>query len=93
GEAAYKVPASSIKASIGHTLGACGAIETVAAIRALEEQVVPPTLNYGERDPECDLDYVPNEARPHRFRTFLKLAAGFGGQNGALIMSAGEDRR
>lgn len=90
GEAARTIPVSSTKAVTGHCLGASAAVETLIAIRALEEQVVPPTLNHETPDPECDLDCVPNRARPHRFRSFLKLAAGFGGQNGALIASAYE---
>ena len=81
------VPVSSVKPVFGHCLGASAAVETVVSIRALEAQILPPTLNHEHPDPECGLDCVPNQARPHRFHAFLKLAAGFGGQNGALLVS------
>jgi 3-oxoacyl-[acyl-carrier-protein] synthase II len=64
GEAAYKVPISSLKSSIGHLLGAAGAVEAVATVQALNARIAPPTLGYGEPDPACDLDYVPNRSRP-----------------------------
>jgi 3-oxoacyl-[acyl-carrier-protein] synthase II len=85
------VPVSSIKPVLGHCLGASGAIETVASIRAMQEDTVPPTLNHEEPDPEITINCISGEAKNHSFRSFLKLAAGFGGQNGALIVESGND--
>ena len=86
GDHAYKVPMSSIKSMLGHTMGAAGAIEFVAACMTLREGVVPPTINYHERDPNCDLDYVPNEARDVKVKTLLSNTFGFGGCNTILAM-------
>jgi 3-oxoacyl-[acyl-carrier-protein] synthase II len=85
-ERAYEVPMSSIKSMMGHALGGAGAIETVAAVRTLQTGIVPPTINLTHPDPQCDLDYVPNEARMHPTRTLLKNSFGFGGQNACLIL-------
>ncbi|MBI5562850.1 MAG: beta-ketoacyl-[acyl-carrier-protein] synthase family protein [Deltaproteobacteria bacterium] len=85
GMAAYDIPVSSIKSMIGHSFGAGGAIEAAACLLALKNGVMPPTINYQERDPECDLDYVPNSARKGDIKTAVSLSAGFGGQNSALI--------
>jgi len=71
---------------LGHTMGAAGAIEFVAACMTLREGVVPPTINYHERDPNCDLDYVPNEARDVKVKTLLSNTFGFGGCNTILAM-------
>jgi 3-oxoacyl-[acyl-carrier-protein] synthase II len=71
---------------IGHCLGAAGAIEAVATICALREGLIPPTINYEEPDPVCDLDYVPNEARRAPIRTALSNSFGFGGQNASLVI-------
>jgi 3-oxoacyl-[acyl-carrier-protein] synthase II len=86
GERAYGIPVSSTKSMIGHTLGASGAIESVACIKAIETRTIPPTINYENPDPECDLDYVPNQARKvERVRAVLKNSFGFGGQNACLV--------
>ena len=86
GERAREIPVSSIKSMIGHCLGAAGAIEAVATICALREGLIPPTINYEEPDPVCDLDYVPNEARHAPIRTALSNSFGFGGQNASLVI-------
>jgi beta-ketoacyl-acyl-carrier-protein synthase II len=86
GERAYGIPVSSTKSMIGHTLGASGAIESVACIKAIETGIVPPTINYETQDPECDLDYVPNKSRKvGNVRAVLKNSFGFGGQNACLV--------
>ncbi|UYQ65033.1 beta-ketoacyl-[acyl-carrier-protein] synthase family protein [Streptomyces peucetius] len=86
-EHAYKVPMSSIKSMVGHSLGAIGAIELVACVLALAKQVVPPTANYETPDPECDLDYVPRTARPLRLRSVLSVGSGFGGFQSAVVLT------
>jgi minimal PKS ketosynthase (KS/KS alpha) len=87
GEHAYKVPMSSIKSMVGHSLGAIGAIEIVACILALANQVVPPTANYETPDPECDLDYVPRTARELPLRSVLSVGSGFGGFQSAVVLT------
>src|SRR3989338_11334552 len=74
GKNAYKVPISSTKSMTGHTLGAAGAIEAVVCCLTIENDVIPPTINYETPDPECDLDYVPNHARHHRVNAALSNA-------------------
>ncbi len=86
GERAYQIPISGTKSQVGHTLGAAGAISALAAIKAIEEGVICPTINYHTPDPECDLDYVPNEARRHEVNLALINAFGFGGQNVVLAI-------
>lgn len=86
GPYAHHVPASSIKGALGHMLGAAGAMSAVAAVQALRTGSVPPTINYAARDPECDLDYVPNAARRAAVALALVNAFGFGGQNAALAL-------
>ncbi len=85
GEYAYKIPVSSTKSMTGHLLGGAGGIEAVFCIKALEDGVIPPTTNYENPDPECDLDYVPNEARSMDIDTVMSNSFGFGGTNGVLI--------
>jgi 3-oxoacyl-(acyl-carrier-protein) synthase len=85
GEHAHRMPVSSTKSMTGHLLGAAGGIESVACLKALEDQVLPPTINLVEPDPECDLDYVPNEAREAKVDTVLSNNLGFGGQNAAVV--------
>ncbi|MFQ5900279.1 MAG: beta-ketoacyl-[acyl-carrier-protein] synthase family protein [Thermodesulfobacteriota bacterium] len=85
GRDAYNIPINSIKAMIGHTFGAAGAIEAVVCLLAIRDGAIPPTINYKEMDPECDLDYVPNEVRRHRTKTAISLSAGFGGQDAAIV--------
>lgn len=87
GERAYQIPVSSTKSMIGHPLGASGALEAIAGILAIQHKCLPPTINYENPDPECDLDYVPNVARPHNVRTFLSNSFGLGGQNACLVVS------
>lgn len=87
GEAASQVAVSSTKSMTGHILGGAGAVEAVASIEAINRGVVPPTINYETPDPECDLDYVPNEARPMTVRHAMSNSFGFGGHNVSLILS------
>ncbi|MGF1579902.1 MAG: beta-ketoacyl-[acyl-carrier-protein] synthase family protein [Gemmataceae bacterium] len=86
GEGAQVLPLSSIKSMVGHLIGAAGAIEAVALAMTLRHQVLPPTINHTRPDPECDLDYVPNQARDLPITTALSTSFGFGGQNAALVM-------
>jgi len=86
GEQAYRIPVSSTKSMIGHALGASGAIESVACIKAIQTGIIPPTINYETPDPECDLDYVSNKSRKlDNVRVVLKNSFGFGGQNACLV--------
>jgi 3-oxoacyl-(acyl-carrier-protein) synthase len=85
---AYEIPISATKSQIGHTFGAAGALAAIAAIYAIGEGVVCPTINYTTPDPECDLDCVPNEAREVEVKTAVVNAFGFGGQNVALVLGA-----
>ncbi len=84
-EKAYKTPVSSTKSMTGHLLGAAGAIEAIFSVLSIRDQVCPPTINYENPDPECDLDYVPNTARNHAINVVLSNAFGFGGTNSALV--------
>ena len=88
GEHAYKVPVSSIKSMIGHSLGAIGALEVAACALAIEHGVIPPTANLRVPDPECDLDYVPLTAREARLNRVLSVGSGFGGFQSAMLLSA-----
>jgi 3-oxoacyl-[acyl-carrier-protein] synthase II len=85
GEHAHKVAVSSTKSMTGHLLGGAGGLEAGITVLAIRDQVAPPTINYEEKDPECDLDYVPNQARPLTIRYALSNSFGFGGTNGSLI--------
>ncbi len=86
GDAAYHVGISSTKSMTGHIMGATGAIETVFCTLAIRDQTMPPTINYETPDPNCDLDYIPNEARPGRVKVCLNHAFGFGGHNAVLVI-------
>lgn len=90
---AYRIPVSSTKSMIGHSLGASGALEAVACIKAITEGVVHPTVNYQVPDPACDLDYVPNQARELDVGVALSNAFGFGGQNACLVFRQYDDSR
>jgi 3-oxoacyl-[acyl-carrier-protein] synthase II len=88
GDYAYKLPISSSKSMLGHLIAAAGVAELVISVMALQKGVIPPTINLETPDPECDLDYVPKQAREVRFRHVLSNSFGFGGQNIALVASA-----
>jgi 3-oxoacyl-[acyl-carrier-protein] synthase II len=91
GDHAYKLMVSSTKSMTGHLLGGAGGLEAVITIKALEEGIVPPTINYEEPDPECDLDYVPNKARKADIKIALSNAFGFGGTNACLVFKKWEE--
>jgi 3-oxoacyl-[acyl-carrier-protein] synthase II len=91
GEHAYHIPISATKSMIGHAFGAAGAMESVACLESMRHGVIHPTINYEHPDPECDLDYVPNEARRADVRVALKNSFGFGGQNACLLFKRFED--
>jgi 3-oxoacyl-[acyl-carrier-protein] synthase II len=84
-EKAYRTPVSSTKGATGHTLGAAGAVEAVFTILALRHGILPPTLNQTDPDPDCDLDYVANTARPQQVEVALSNSFGFGGHNTAVV--------
>jgi len=85
GELAYSIPASAIKSMTGHLLGASGALEAVISILAINNGIIPPTINLNNPDPECDLDYVPNKARKAEVNTVVSNSFGFGGHNSVLV--------
>lgn len=87
GEAAYDVNISSTKSMTAHAFGAIGAIETVICVRSINEDVIPPTINYEHPDPECDLNYTPNVAVQRKVSRAMCNSFGFGGHNGCLIVS------
>jgi 3-oxoacyl-[acyl-carrier-protein] synthase II len=91
GRRAHGIPVNSIKAHLGHTMGAAATLEAIMCLLAGRHGQVPPTLNYAEADPACDLDCVPNAARAWRPRVSLSTSLGFGGCNAALVLAAGED--
>jgi 3-oxoacyl-[acyl-carrier-protein] synthase II len=90
GRHAYELAVSSTKSVMGHTFGAAGAIEAMMCVLAVHEGVIPPTINYRNPDPECDLDYVPNEAREAHIDVALSNAMGLGGHNGCVLIGRGE---
>jgi nodulation protein E len=86
GDSAKKIAISSNKSMLGHALGAAGALELVGTLMALKEQVAPPTINYLGLDPECDLDYIPNEARSMKITAAISNSFAFGGLNAVLAV-------
>ena len=88
GDHSANVPISSIKSMLGHLIASAGSVEAITCLLAMRDGVLPPTINYKTADPECDLDYIPNEAREARVQTALSNSFGFGGQNVSLIVSA-----
>ncbi len=86
-EHAYNVPTSSTKSMTGHLLGAAGGLEAVICVKTLQDGILPPTINYENPDPECDLDYVPNQARPKKVQNVMSNSFGFGGHNASIIIS------
>ncbi len=86
GDYAYKVPVSSIKSMLGHLIAAAGAVELITSLLVIEKGMIPPTINFEEKDPDCDLDYVPNKARESKVDTVLSNSFGFGGQNITLLV-------
>jgi 3-oxoacyl-[acyl-carrier-protein] synthase II len=85
GESAYRIPISATKSMLGHLLGAAGAIEAIICVLAINSGIIPPTINLTHPDPECDLDYVPNQARKVKIQTAVSNSFGFGGHNSVLI--------
>lgn len=88
---AYEVPISSTKSMTGHLLGAAGAVEAMFAIKVIQESILPPTINYEVPDPECDLDYIPNEPRSKEVKHVMSNSFGFGGHNATVILSKFEE--
>jgi 3-oxoacyl-[acyl-carrier-protein] synthase II len=91
GKQAYHIPISSTKSITGHLLGAAGGVEAISVLLAIEKGIIHPTLNYEFPDPECDLDYVPNQARKKEVRLGLSISAGFGGVNSAILIKKFEE--
>ncbi|MGA1695880.1 MAG: beta-ketoacyl-ACP synthase II, partial [Arenicellales bacterium] len=85
GDHAKSLMVSSTKSMIGHLLGAAGGVEAVATVKSLYHQIIPPTINLDSQDPECDLDYVPHQARNAEMHAALSNSFGFGGTNGTLV--------
>ena len=91
GKQAYRIPISSTKSITGHLMGAAGGVEAISVLLAIEKGVIHPTINYEFPDPECDLDYVPNEAREKEVKIALSISAGFGGVNSVILIKMFED--
>jgi 3-oxoacyl-[acyl-carrier-protein] synthase II len=93
GKQAYRIPISSTKSITGHLMGAAGGVEAIAIIMSIEKGIIHPTINYEFPDPECDLDYVPNQAREKEVKTALSISAGFGGVNSVILIKKFEESR
>jgi 3-oxoacyl-[acyl-carrier-protein] synthase II len=91
-ENAHATPVSSTKGATGHCLGAAGAVEAIFTILAVQRGVLPPTINYATRDPECDLDYIPNESRPQPIEVGVSNSFGFGGHNACVVFRRWDER-
>jgi 3-oxoacyl-[acyl-carrier-protein] synthase II len=90
-EVARQTPISSTKGATGHTLGASGGVEAIFAVLAVQRGYLPPTINYEQPDPECDLDYIPNEARKADVRVAISNSFGFGGHNACVVFRRWEE--
>ncbi|KKK81920.1 hypothetical protein LCGC14_2808560, partial [marine sediment metagenome] len=88
---AHSVSISSTKSQLGHLLGASGGVELVLSLMALRDGVIPPTINLHTPDPQCDLDYTPNQARQRKFTKAMSNSFGFGGHNGSLVVGLLQD--
>ncbi len=91
GEHAYQLAISSTKSMTGHLLGAAGAVEAILTVKTIQDGMIPPTINYETPDPDCDLDYVPNEARKQQVRAAMSNSLGFGGHNATLVFKTYEE--
>ena len=91
GRGAYRIPVSGIKSMVGHCLGAAGAVEAVASVLSVKEDKIPPTIHYQTQDPECDLDYVPNQSRSRTVEVALSNSFAFGGNNTVLVFGKWKD--
>jgi 3-oxoacyl-(acyl-carrier-protein) synthase len=85
GDRAYDIPISSTKSMVGHMMGATGVLEAIVCIMSINQGIIHPTINYTTPDPECDLDYVPNQARKARVDVAISNSFGLGGQNAVLV--------
>lgn len=85
-EKAYQIPVSSTKSMTGHMMGATGALEAIFCVQVVREGILPPTIHYETPDPECDLDYIPNQAREKKVNLVISNAFGFGGHNAVLAI-------
>jgi len=83
---AYRLSVSSTKSQLGHLLGASGGVELILCLKALENQVCPPTINYHTPDPDCDLDYTPNEPKQRELNVLMSNSFGFGGHNASIVV-------
>ena len=92
GDKAYDIYISSTKSMTGHMLGAAGAVEAIASVMALKENIIPPTIGYQEPDPECDLNYLPNQAAEEKVDFAASTSLGFGGHNGCLVFKRLEEK-
>ena len=90
-ESARKTPISSTKGATGHCLGAAGAVEAIFSVLSIRDGKLPPTINYEVEDPECDLDYIPNESRDAEVRVAVSNSFGFGGHNASIVFKRLED--
>jgi 3-oxoacyl-[acyl-carrier-protein] synthase II len=88
GEAAFQIPISATKPLTGHTLGACGALELIGCCLMIENEFLHPTINFTDPDPQCDLDFIPNQGRPRKVDTMMSVSFGFGGYNAACVLRA-----